>query len=177
MKKIRLLLVEDNRLLREGIISLIKEHEDIRVVAALGPNDNILEKVKTTKPNVLLLDLGLRSQNSLQIVTNSKAISPATRVIVMSLIPTQEDVLEFVRAGVSGFILKDATIDDFLKTIRSVAQGAQVLPSLMTGSLFSQIVEHAVNGSRGGSSKLMESVRMTRAPPGRAWKSPRLNST
>ena len=162
MKKIRLLLVEDNRLLREGIISLIKEHEDIRVVAALGPNDDILEKVKTTKPNVLLLDLGLRNQNSLQIVANSKAISPATRVIVMSLIPTQEDVLEFVRAGVSGFILKDATIDDFLKTIRSVAQGAKVLPSLMTGSLFSQIVEHAVNGSRGASSKLMESVRMTR---------------
>src|ERR1041385_7893497 len=162
MKKIRLLLVEDNRLLREGIISLIKEHEDIRVVAALGPNDDILEKVKTTKPNVLLLDLGLRNQNSLQIVANSKAISPATRVIVMSLIPTQEDVLEFVRAGVSGFILKDATIDDFLKTIRSVAQGAKVLPSLMTGSLFSQIVEHAVNGARGSSSKLMESVRMTK---------------
>ncbi|MBI1804949.1 MAG: response regulator transcription factor [Ignavibacteriae bacterium] len=162
MKKIRLLLIEDNRLLREGITSLIKKHDDIRVVAALGANENILQKMRSFKPNVMLLDLGLRSQNSLQLVKAAKIDSPPTKVIVMDLIPLQADILEFVRAGVSGFILKDATIDDFLRTIRSVAQGTKVLPSLMTGSLFSQIVEHAVNGARGTSSKLMESVRMTK---------------
>jgi DNA-binding NarL/FixJ family response regulator len=162
MKKIRLLLIEDNRLLREGIAALIKEHDDIRVVAALGTNENILQKIRTFKPNIVLLDLGLRSQNSLQLVKAAKVNSSATKVIVMDLIPTQADVLEYVRAGVSGFILKDATINDFLRTIRSVAQGVKVLPSLLTGSLFSQIVEHAVNGARGSSSKLMESVRMTK---------------
>jgi DNA-binding NarL/FixJ family response regulator len=162
LNKIRLLLVEDNRLLREGIVSLIKEHDDFRVMAALGTNENVLQKIKSFKPNVLLLDLGLRSQNSLQLVKTAKIDAPSMKVIVMDLIPTQADVLEFVRAGVSGFILKDATMDDFLRTIRSVAQGAKVLPSLLTGSLFSQIVELAVNGGRGHSSKLMESVRMTK---------------
>jgi two-component system response regulator DegU len=162
MKKIRLLLIEDNRLLREGITSLIKEHDDIRVVAALGTNENILQKIRNFKPNVMLLDLGLRSQNSLQLVIAAKKNSPPTKIIVMDLIPMQADVFEFVRAGVSGFILKDATIEDFLRTIRSVAQGVKVLPSLLTSSLFSQIVEHAVNGARGPSSKLMESVRMTK---------------
>jgi DNA-binding NarL/FixJ family response regulator len=162
MKKIRLLLIEDNRLLREGIASLIKEHDDIRVVAGLGTNEYILRRIRSFKPHILLLDLGLPSQNSLQLVKAVKTNSPATRVIVMDLIPAQADVLEFVQAGVSGFILKDATIDDFLKTIRLVAQGAKVLPSILTGSLFSQIVEHAVTGARGPSSKLMESVRMTK---------------
>ena len=162
MKKIRLLLIEDNRLLRDGIMSMFKEHEDIRVVAALGTNENILEKLRSFKPNVLLLDLGLRSHNSLQLVKAAKKSSPATKVIVMDLIPTQEDVLEFVRAGVSGFILKDATVVDFLRTIRLVVQGEKVLPSLLTGSLFSQIVNHAVNGDGEASAKLMESVRMTR---------------
>jgi DNA-binding NarL/FixJ family response regulator len=162
LNRIRLLLVEDNRLLRDGIMSLLKEHDDIRVVAALGPNENILERIRSLRPNVMLLDLGLRTQNSLEVVTNSKTSYPATRVIVMSLIPTQDDILEFVRAGVSGFILKDATIDDFLRTIRSVAEGGKILPSPLTGSLFSQIVDHAVNGAKGASSKLMESVRMTR---------------
>ncbi len=162
MKKIRLLLIEDNRLLRESIASLIKDHDDIRVVAALGTNENILQKIRSFKPNVMLLDLGLRSQNSLQLVKAAKINSSTTKVIVMGLIPRQADVLEFVRAGVWGFILKDATIDDFLRTIRSVAQGAKVLPSLLNGSLFSQIVEHAVNGVRGRSSKLMESIRMTK---------------
>ena len=83
-----------------------------------------------------------------------------TNIVVMDLIPLQADVLEFVREGVSGFILKDATVSDFLKTIRTVAKGLQVLPPNLTGSLFSQIVEHAVSGSK--PSDIMEAVRMTK---------------
>lgn len=162
MKKIRLLLIEDNRLLREGIVAMFKEHADIKVVAALGDREKTSVRIRESKPSVVLLDLGLRSQNSLEIVRIIKKDFPETKVIVMDLVPLQADVIEFVQAGVSGFILKDATIDDFLRTIRSVAQGAKVLPSLMTSSLFSQIVDHAVNGARGTSSKLMESVRMTK---------------
>ncbi len=160
--KIRVLLIEDNRLLREGIESLLEAHSDLRVISALGTNESIASKLQSFKPNVVLLDLGLRSQNSLELVKSTKAKHPATKMIVMDLIPTQSDVLEYVRAGVSGFIVKDATIEDFLKTIRSVARGAQVLPSALTGSLFSQIIDHAVNGSQESSDKLMESVRMTR---------------
>lgn len=78
----------------------------------------------------------------------------------MDLIPMQTDVFEFVQTGVSGFILKDARVSDFLKTIRSVANGLQVLPSNLTGSLFSQIVENAINGSR--PSVIIDSVRMTK---------------
>lgn len=162
MTRIRLLLVEDNRLLREGLAALLTDHPDIRVLTALGTNESILKKIHSYRPHILLLDLGLRSQNSLQLVKNTRKDSPATRIIVMDLIPTQADVLQFVRAGVSGFILKDATLDDFLKTIRSVAEGAKVLPPLLTASLFSQIVDHAVNGTGGTSSMLMESMRMTR---------------
>jgi DNA-binding NarL/FixJ family response regulator len=61
---------------------------------------------------------------------------------------------------VSGFILKDASIADFLKTIRSVYQGYHVLPPHLTGSLFSQIVDHAINGSK--PSAIVESVRLTK---------------
>lgn len=161
MTKIRLLLIEDNRLLRDGITSLLKKQGDIGVEAIIGSKASILKKIRSFKPSVLLLDLGLAGQNSLELVRAAKMDSPLTKVIVMDLVPTQEDVLEFVRAGVSGFILKDATVDDFLKTIRSVTQGAKVLPSLLTGSLFTQIVEHAVNGGD-RPSKLIESVRMTK---------------
>ena len=59
----------------------------------------------------------------------------------MDLIPVQADVVEFVKEGVSGFILKDATFEDFVGTIRSVAEGESVLPPPLTGSLFSQIIE------------------------------------
>jgi DNA-binding NarL/FixJ family response regulator len=112
------------------------------------------------KPNIILLDLGLRNQNSLQIVKLSKENFPEIKIIVMDLIPLQADVLEFVGAGASGFILKDASIADFLKTIRSVYQGHQVLPPHLTGSLFSQVVEYAIHGNI--PSAIEESVLMTK---------------
>ena len=160
IKKIRLLLIEDNRLLREGLAVMLKKQKDMNVVETVGNGENILAIVRKYKPEVLLLDLGLRSRNSLNLVKLVKKNFPAAKVIIMDLIPVQADVFEFVQAGVSGFILKDATVNDFLKTIRSVAKGLQVLPPNLTGSLFSQIVEHAINGS--SPSTLIESVRMTK---------------
>jgi len=159
-KNIRLVLIEDNRLLREGLTSMLKKQQDINVVETAGNGENTLAILKKYKPEILLLDLGLRSRSSLNLVRLVKKNFTGTKVIIMDLIPTQADILEFVQVGVSGFILKDATINDFLKTIRSVAKGLQVLPPNLTGSLFSQIIEHAINGSK--PSDVIDSVRMTK---------------
>jgi DNA-binding NarL/FixJ family response regulator len=112
------------------------------------------------KPDVMLLDLGLRNHSSLRLVKLVKKNFSDVKVIMMDLIPMQADVFEFVQAGVSGFMLKDISIKEFLITIRSVYKGTQVLPPNLTGSLFSQIVEHAINGSTPFS--IAESVRMTK---------------
>ena len=160
MKKIRILLIEDNRLLREGISALLKKQSDMIVVTTVGNGENILALIGQLKPNIVLLDLGLRSQNSLQVVKLVKKNFQETKIIVMDLIPLQADVFEFVQVGVSGFMLKDISVAEFLKTIRSVYEGAQVLPPHLTGSLFSQIVEHAINGLSPG--KLNESIMMTK---------------
>jgi DNA-binding NarL/FixJ family response regulator len=108
----------------------------------------------------VLLDLGLRNQNSLQLVKILKKDFKKVKVIIMDLVPLQEDVLIFVQAGVSGFILKDATVNDFLHTIKSVAGGAKVLPPRLTESLFAQIVDKAVTES--SASKIIGAVKMTR---------------
>ncbi len=160
MKKIRILLIEDNRLLREGLAAMLKKQRDMNVVETVGNGENILAIMRKYKPEVILLDLGLRNRSSLNLVKLVKKNFSASKIIMMDLIPVQADVFEFVQVGVSGFILKDATVNDFLKTIRSVAKGLQVLPPNLTGSLFSQIVEHAINGS--SPSALVDSVRMTK---------------
>jgi DNA-binding NarL/FixJ family response regulator len=77
----------------------------------------------------------------------------------MDLAPVQADILQYIKAGANGFILKDASLNDFLITIRTVAEGATVLPPILIDSLFSQIVEHAV---REGKPKLKEAVKMTK---------------
>jgi DNA-binding NarL/FixJ family response regulator len=160
MKNIRILLIEDNRLLREGINALLKKQPDMHVATTVGNGENILLMIGKHDPNIVLLDLGLRSQNSLKVVKLVKQKFQKTKIIVMDLIPLQADVFAFVQAGVSGFMLKDISVTEFLKTIRSVYEGSQVSPHHLTGSLFSQIVEHAVSGSK--TSILTESTRMTK---------------
>ena len=160
MTKIRLLLVEDNRLLREGLTGMLNEQPDIKVVAALGKGkEAVLKATQELKPEIILLDLGLKGQNSLRLVEAVKKEHFKVKLIVMDLMPVQADMIEFVKAGVSGFILKDATFAEFAATIRSVAAGESVLPPSLTSSLFSQIVEKVVGEDRGS---LMESVRMTK---------------
>jgi DNA-binding NarL/FixJ family response regulator len=158
MRKIRLLLIEDNRLLRDGLFSILKSHKDIDIIAASGDGKRTLAKIKQLKPNIVLLDLGLRSQNSLRVVEVVKQDFPLAKIIVMDLAPVQADILQYVKAGANGFILKDASLNDFLITIRSVSEGATILPPLLIDSLFSQIVDHAV---REGKTKLKEAVLMT----------------
>jgi len=158
MKKVRLLLIEDNRLLRDGILAILKSQTGIKIVSTSGNSESTVLQIHKLKPNVILLDLGLRNQNSLHIIEMVKKEFPKTKVIIMDLAPVQADILQYVKAGASGFILKDATLDDFLMTIKSVAEGFKVLPPILTDSLFSQIVEHAV---KGGKVKLKDAIRMT----------------
>jgi len=158
MKKIKLLLIEDNRLLREGILQILKPHKDITVFSS-GDGKNTLLKIRQLKPNVVLLDLGLRSQNSLHVVEIVKKEFPRAKIIVMDLAPVQADILQYVKAGANGFILKDASLSDLLVTIRNVSEGATVLPPILVDSLFSQVIDHAV---KEGKSKLGEAVKMTK---------------
>jgi DNA-binding NarL/FixJ family response regulator len=160
MNKIKILLFEDNRLLRDGMVALLKKQPDMLVVGTVANGENILSIIGKLSPDILLLDLGLRNQNSMQVVKLSKEQFPNVKSIVMDLVPLQSDILEYIKAGVSGFILKNANIQEFFKTIRSVFQGSQVLPPHLTGTLFSQIIEHAIRGSR--PSVIDKSVRMSK---------------
>jgi DNA-binding NarL/FixJ family response regulator len=158
MPKIRILLIEDNRILRQGITAMINKQRDVTVAGVSDGRENTLTKARAVKPHVVLMDLGLDSQNSLDVVQSVKKEFPGIKIIGMGLAPTQSDILEFVQAGAEGFILKNATVEDVIKTIRAVAGGETVLPYAMTGSLFTQVTEHALlKGKR----NLRMAIRMT----------------
>ena len=155
-KSITVAIIDDSRLVREALAAMLGRLPDVQAVAA-GVADAAF--MDATKPDVLLLDVGLRDEDSLRVAAALIKRSPATKVIVMDLIPMSEDIVQFVNAGVSGFVLKDATFDEFVATIRSVAAGGKVLPSRMTESLFSQIAKAAEAESH---EQVLEDVRMTR---------------
>jgi len=148
-------IIDDNRLVREALAAMLAELPDVHVVTSATADTGFLAE---TTPDVLLLDVGLRDQESLNVAVALCRDSPQVKIIVMDIIPVHEEIMEFVNAGVSGFVLKDSTFDEFVDTIRSVAAGHKVLPPRMTQSLFSQIV----NTARGGEAeRTLEDVRMT----------------
>jgi two-component system, NarL family, nitrate/nitrite response regulator NarL len=155
-RMISVALIEDNRLVREGLSAMLDRTADFSVVAAASGGE--AERLREAKPEVILLDVGLWDDDSLRVAETLRQDHPQSRVIIMDLLPVHEDIIEFVNAGVSGFILKDATFEDLVSTIRSVAQGEHVLPPQMTSTLFSQIARDAVVRGR---SVALEAVRMT----------------
>ncbi len=157
LRRIRIIIVEDNRLLREGLAAMLNEQSDMTVVASLSNGDALVRRSRLNA-DVILLDLVLKSQISLQLVESLKEKRPNAKIIVMDLAPAQPALVEYVRAGVCGFVLKDATFAKFLRSIREVVKGARVLPRTLTPSLLSQIAEHATVSGKGDPFK---SVRMT----------------
>jgi DNA-binding NarL/FixJ family response regulator len=159
LPKIRILIIEDNRVLRDGLTVMLDGQPDMHVVAAIGSGNNVLLKASQTKPHIILLDVGLKNYDELSVVESVRKNLPDAKVIGMGLVPSQSEIVEFVTAGASGFILKDATVKEFLRTIQSVAKGGKVLPPSLTDSLFSHIVELALLKRKG---KTTNSVSMTK---------------
>ena len=155
---IALVLIDDNRLLRDGIVAMVRTQPGFKVLAASADATEALQKVREAKPDIVLVDFGLEDHDSLSLTATVHAEVPEAKVIVMGLLPLQEDVANYVRAGASGFIMKEANFDEFFATIRAVARGAQVLPTQLTNSLFTQIVQNAAAKSE---TKVLDAVRLT----------------
>jgi DNA-binding NarL/FixJ family response regulator len=143
-------LIEDNRLLREGIAATLAAEGDFEVIA-LAEDGEILRQMKESgrPPDVVLLDLGLEKTNSLELMAHLRSELPEAHVIAMDILPEQADVVRFVEAGGSGFILKSAAAQEYVDTITAVARGEKVLPAVLTASLFTQIVESALKSGKG----------------------------
>ncbi|MBK7594534.1 MAG: response regulator transcription factor [Gemmatimonadetes bacterium] len=155
---ISVVLIDDNRLLRRGPRRPHPQAARLPRLAASADIDDALQTVRDAKPSVVLLDFLLENHDSLRVTGTVHAEVPEAKVIVMGLIPGQEDVADFVTAGATGFIMKDASFEEFLTTIRAVADGQQVLPPELTNSLFTQIAALAI---RKGKPRLLEAVGLT----------------
>lgn len=150
MAKIQILVIEDNDLLREGITEMLNSNSEFKVVAR-SEDGNAIRQLKSMEqpPNVVLLDLGLEKINSLKLMALLKEELPAIKIIAMDIIPDHIEIVEFVKAGGSGFILKNAPFSDWIKTIKAVATGRKVLPPVLTQSLFAEIIALVLKGSEG----------------------------
>lgn len=155
---VTLLLVEDNRLLRDGMTSMLSVR-GVRIVAAVQRGAEALRRATHHRPQVVLLDSAMGDRDTVEFVEALHAAVPESRLIVMGLLPVHEEIVDFVRAGVSGFVLKSATIEEFVQAIEDVAGGAHVLPPPLMGALFTHVAAQALGKGRRGA---RAAVRMTK---------------
>ncbi len=148
-------IVDDNRMVREALAAMLGRVEGMRAVPSDTTDTAFLDE---HQPHVVLLDAGLGDEDSIGVTVSLQERAPYAKVIVMDLIATHEEIGEFVNAGVSGFVLKDATFDELVATITTVAGGGKVLPPRLTQSLFTQIANETARSR----APVLQAVRMTR---------------
>ncbi len=153
-----IVFVDDHPLAPSAIVAQIRAQPGFRVLAASAEIEAALRQVRETRPDLVLLNLTQESDDSLTLAGALHGDSPESRVILMGLKPLHRDVAGFVRAGVSGFIMMGASFPEYLRTIRSVAAGVQVLPKELTRVLFGQLNRH---GARHGLKRALEIKRLS----------------
>ncbi len=136
---ISLMIIDDNRLLLEGLAAMIRTQPGFRVLVASTEVDEALAELHNCAPDIVLLDIGLEAHDSIDLTARVSQEAPSARVIVMGLLSGQDDVADYVRVGASGFVMKEASAEDIFSTIRAVATGSEVLPPVLTHTLFTQI--------------------------------------
>ena len=137
-----IVLIEDDRVAREGVLAHIRAEPGFHVVVASAHVDLALRQVHQLQPDVVLLSLLRAGDDRLALAGTLHRELPRSAVIILGLEPEREDITGFVRANVSGFIMADASVETLLSTIHRVAAGERVLPDDLTRSLFAQLKRH-----------------------------------
>jgi len=128
MKKIRILVVDDENVVREGIVTMLRLQPDMQVVGEGLDGEQAVVLAQKTKPDVVLLDLQMPRQDGLNTIPKLKEILPDCRVLVLTGYAENEKVYQAVKSGALGFLLKDSTRAQLMQAIRDVAIGKASIP-------------------------------------------------
>ncbi|HEX4638862.1 MAG TPA: response regulator transcription factor [Chthoniobacterales bacterium] len=123
----RILLVDDHRLVRAGIRALLEKMSNVEVVAEGGDGRQAFELLDRHRPDIVLLDIAMPNLNGLDAVDRIKKDWPETKVIVLSMHANEEYVVRALRSDVSGYLIKDAAMDELERAIQTVAEGETYL--------------------------------------------------
>jgi len=121
--RIRVLVADDHTIVRQGIVGILKSSEDVEVVGEAADGAEAVEKATKLKPDVVVLDVSMPHLTGLEAARRIREALPATRVLVLTMHDDEEYVLKMVRAGASGYLLKDSAGSELIAGIRALKAG------------------------------------------------------
>lgn len=151
MSKITVLVVDDHPLLREGLIKILSLDEAIEVVGEAGDGETGIKLADELEPQIVLLDINLPKVNGIIACKIIKERHPETQVIVLTVCEDERQVLEIVRAGANGYLLKDVEPQVLLQSVKDAASGKSPLHPKIAGTVLQQFgkLAQAVEDNQG----------------------------
>ncbi len=119
----RVLIVDDHTMVRESLVSVLQADGGVQVVAQAADGIEAIEKAMQTRPDVVIVDLSMPRLGGVEVVRRLREALPATRVLVLTMHQEDEYVLQAVRAGASGYLVKDSAASELLAAVRSLHAG------------------------------------------------------
>ncbi|HYN77851.1 MAG TPA: response regulator transcription factor [Lamprocystis sp. (in: g-proteobacteria)] len=126
-KPTQILLVEDHRILREGLRAILEAQPDLAVLGEAEDGAEAVRRARALQPDLVVLDLSMPRMNGLDALADIKRVAPGTRVLILTAQTGDEYVFSALRAGADGYLLKDSTAAELLAGVRSVAAGERHL--------------------------------------------------
>mgnify|MGYP000921834673 CR=1 FL=1 len=130
-KNITIFLVDDHELIREGIKQLLELEDDIEVVGQAGDGEEAIEKISKYRPDVVLLDINMPQINGIDVLRRLKDLGANSKIIMLTIHKDREYLLEAMKVGADGYVLKDTDAEGLLRAIRTVESGeTYIQPSI-----------------------------------------------
>ena len=146
---IRVLLVDDQPLLRTGFRLILQTEPDIEVVGEAADGEVALAQVRALRPDVVLMDIRMPGMDGVEATRRLHQLSDPPRVLVLTTYDLDEYVVDSLRAGASGFLLKDVPADDLVEAVRVVHRGEAVVAPRVTRRLLDRFAQHLPSPTTG----------------------------
>jgi DNA-binding NarL/FixJ family response regulator len=151
MSKIRILIAEDDGVLRRTIVELLRMEPDLEVVSDVADGKDLVAQAGVLRPNVVLSDIEMPRLNGIQATRELRRLFPDIEIVILTKFGDDENVFSAIKAGAVGYVLKDAGLDEIASALRSAAQGEGFLsPALVSRvmSEFSRLSKSAIHNRK-----------------------------
>lgn len=151
MKKIRLLIVDDHEMVREGLRSILKDDPEVKIVGEAGDGEKTLDLIAKLHPDIVLLDIKMPGMDGVEVCRRVRTQFPDTAVVALTTFMDEKFVRECIQAGARGYVLKDVERFQLKQILRTVASGESVIDPKVVGQAAHHLQEGTAQheGSKG----------------------------
>ena len=135
---IRTMIVDDHALFRRGLEMVLDEEQDIELVGQASDGAEAVEKAAESLPDVVLMDIRMPRSSGIEACRAMKEAAPSAKIVILTISDEEEDLYEAIRAGASGYLLKDIPLDEVADTVRAVHGGQSLINPSMAGKLLTE---------------------------------------